>query len=87
MSTQEMVDDLPTDGDVGTKKNSKGYKDTWIGDTLHIDVADGQIPISCMLTSASLHDSQVAIPLASVSAVASKTSSAVAMSASVVPPR
>jgi hypothetical protein len=27
-------------------------------------VADGQIPISCILTSASLHDSQVAIPLA-----------------------
>ena len=33
-----------------------------------VDVADGQIPISCLLTSASLHDSQVAIPLASLSA-------------------
>jgi len=68
MSQQEMVDDLPTDCDVGTKKNSKGYKETWIGYKLHIDVADGQIPISCMLTSASLHDSQVAIPLATLSA-------------------
>ena len=29
-----------------------------------IDAADGHIPISCILTSASLHDSQVAIPLA-----------------------
>jgi len=31
-------------------------------------VADGQIPISCILTSASLHDSQAAIPLATLSA-------------------
>lgn len=68
MSKQEMLDDLPTDCDVGTKKNSKGYKDTWIGYKLHIDTADGQIPISCILTSASLHDSQAAIPLATVSA-------------------
>jgi hypothetical protein len=31
-------------------------------------VADGQIPISCILTSASLHDSQAAIPLARLTA-------------------
>ena len=40
----------------------------WIGYKLHIDVADGQIPIRCILTSASLHDSHAAIPLATVSA-------------------
>lgn len=68
MSKQEMLDDLPTGCAVGTKKNSKGYKETWIGYKLHIDVADGQIPISCILTSASLHDSQAAIPLATLSA-------------------
>ncbi len=68
MTTQAMLDDLPTACDVGTKKNSKGYKETWIGYKLHIDVADGQIPISCILTSASLHDSQAAIPLATLSA-------------------
>ena len=56
------------DHNVGTKKNSKGYKDTWVGYKLHIDVADGQIPISCLLTSAALHDSQAAIPLATLSA-------------------
>jgi hypothetical protein len=33
-----------------------------------LDAADGQIPISCILTSASLHDSQAAIPLALLSA-------------------
>ena len=48
---------------VGCKKNSKGYKETWTGYKLHIDVACGQIPVSCVLTSASVHDSQVAIPL------------------------
>lgn len=68
MSKQAMLDDLPTDCAVGTKKNSKGYKETWIGYKLHIDVADGQIPIRCILTSASLHDSQAAIPLATLSA-------------------
>lgn len=64
MTLEEMLDDLPCDCNVGTKKNSKGYKESWIGYKLHIDAADGQIPISCILTSASLHDSQAAIPLA-----------------------
>ena len=68
MNLPAMLDDLPTACDVGTKKNSKGYKTTWVGYKLHIDVADGQIPISCLLTSAALHDSQAAIPLATLSA-------------------
>ena len=68
MSKQEMLDDLPTACDVGAKKNSKGNTEFWIGYKLHIDVADGQIPISCILTSASLHDSQAAIPLATLTA-------------------
>jgi len=45
-------------------KNSKGHIETWVGYKLHIDTADGQVPVSCVLTSASTHDSQVAIPLA-----------------------
>ena len=32
-----------------SKKNSKGYKETWIGDKLHLDVACGEIPVSCVL--------------------------------------
>lgn len=67
MSLNEMLDDLPKACDVGTKKNSKGYKTSWIGYKLHLDVADGGIPISAVLTSASTHDSQVAIPLAKMS--------------------
>ena len=68
MTLEEMLDELPKSCNVGTKKNSKGYKETWVGYKLHLDVADGQIPISCILTSASLHDSQAAIPLASITA-------------------
>jgi hypothetical protein len=67
MSLADMLNDLPKACDVGTKKNSKGYKTSWIGYKLHIDVADGGIPISAVLTSASTHDSQVAIPLAKIS--------------------
>ncbi len=69
MSLPQMIDELPRDCNVGSKKNSKGYKESWIGYKLHIDAADGQIPISCILTSASLHDSQVAIPLALMTAL------------------
>jgi hypothetical protein len=68
MTLAEMLDELPKACNAGTKKNSKGYKETWIGYKLHIDAADGQIPISCILTSASLHDSQAAIPLARMTA-------------------
>jgi hypothetical protein len=82
MTLEQMLDDLPrscnagvpSDGsmslgwNVGSKNNSKGYKETWVGYKLHLDVADGQIPISCILTSASLHDSQAAIPLARLTA-------------------
>ena len=64
MSLEAMLDDLPKDCDIGTKRNSKGHKESWTGYKLHIDAADGEIPISCVLTSASTHDSQVAIPLA-----------------------
>jgi len=64
MSLDEMMEKLPKDCDVGSKKNSKGFVETWTGYKLHIDVSDGQIPISCILTSASLHDSQAALPLA-----------------------
>jgi hypothetical protein len=64
MEAKEMLEDLPKACDVGTKMNSKGYKKSWAGYKLHIDAADGHIPISCVLTSASVHDSQVALPLA-----------------------
>jgi len=67
MSIDAMLNELPQACDVGTKRNSKGYQTSWTGYKLHIDTADGGIPISCVLTSASVHDSQVAIPLAKIS--------------------
>lgn len=63
-SLEENLSDLPTSCDVGTKINSKGYKTSWTGYKLHIDCIDGDIPVSAILSSASLHDSQAAIPLA-----------------------
>lgn len=68
MTLEEMLADLPRVCDVGSKTNSAGHKSVWVGYKLHLDVADGQIPISCLLTSASLHDSQAAVPLAEMTA-------------------
>jgi len=68
MSLAEMLNDLPKHCAVGTKRNAKGHTTSWIGYKLHLDVADGDIPISGLLTSAALHDSQVAIPLATLTA-------------------
>jgi len=69
MTLEAMLADVPRACNVGSKKNSKGYLETWVGYKLHLDVADGQIPISCILTSASVHDSQAAIPLAESTAL------------------
>jgi Transposase DDE domain/Transposase domain (DUF772) len=68
MTLDQMLADLPQRCDVGVKRNAKGHQETWIGYKLHIDTADGDIPVSCVLTSASVHDSQVAIPLATMTA-------------------
>lgn len=67
-SLKENLEDLPTDCNRGAKKDSKGFKKSWVGYKLHVDCIDGGIPVSAILTSASLHDSQVAIPLAQMSA-------------------
>ena len=67
MSLPEMLDELPKDCSIGVKTSSQGHTKYWRGYKLHLDVADGQIPISAVLTGASVHDSQVAIPLATIS--------------------
>lgn len=64
----ENLVDLPTHCDVGCKRNSKGHQESWIGYKLHLDTVDGDFPVSAVLTSASVHDSQVAIPLAQLTA-------------------
>ena len=68
MTLPQMLEDLPKSCDVGMKKSAKGLVEKWIGYKLHIDTADGGIPISCVMTSASVHDSQAAIPLGTLTA-------------------
>jgi transposase len=63
MTLTEMLSNLPKQCNLGAKKDSHGNRTYWIGYKLHIDCADGGIPLSCILSSASLHDCQVAIPL------------------------
>jgi hypothetical protein len=67
MRLADMLQELPKDCSIGVKVSSKGYQQHWRGYKLHLDVADGQIPISAVLTAAKLHDSQVAIPLMTMS--------------------
>ena len=67
MGQAELLKSIPTQCDIGTKMDSKGYKMSWKGFKLHIDTADGRIPIAALLSSASTHDSQVAIPLSRLS--------------------
>ena len=68
MSIAAMLAELPKVCDKGCKPNAHGRREIWVGYKLHLDVADGEIPISYVLTSASVNDMQVAIPLAKMSA-------------------
>jgi len=65
---EEAIAELPQVCNVGTKQDAKGFKHSWIGWKAHIDWADGGIPLNVLTTSASLHDSQVAIPMARITA-------------------
>jgi hypothetical protein len=67
-SLSENLAELPTACNVGCKRNSQGHQESWTGYKLHLDTVDGDIPVSACLTSASVHDSQVAIPLAQMTA-------------------
>jgi hypothetical protein len=64
----QMMADIPTACDRGTKCNAQGYKVSWNGYKLHLDTADCGVPVSALLSSASMHDSRAAIPLSLISA-------------------
>jgi hypothetical protein len=64
----QMLGDLPTGCDRGSKCNAQGYKNSWNGYKLHIDTADCGVAVSALLSSASMHDSGAAIPLALMTA-------------------
>jgi hypothetical protein len=61
--TATIINNLSKVCDYGTKKDSKGYKYTWKGYKLHVAVNDYNIPVAAIVTSASVNDTLVAIPL------------------------
>ena len=65
---EQLLESLPRQCDTDTKSNAQGYKNSWNGYKLHIDTADCGIPVSAILTSASMHDSLAAIPLSLMTA-------------------
>lgn len=67
-SLDVMLAEIPTACTRGTKCNAQGYKISWNGYKLHLDTADCGVPISALLSSASMHDSQAAVPLSLISA-------------------
>jgi hypothetical protein len=64
----EMLAAIPKACDIGTKKNAKGLKESWKGYKLHLDTADCGVPLNALVSSASMHDSLAAIPLAILTA-------------------
>ena len=63
MTLSQMLKGLSGDCSIGVKTNSKGHTNYWRGYKLHLDVADGQLPVTAILTGANVHDAKVAIPL------------------------
>jgi hypothetical protein len=64
MTPEAAIAELDTCCSIGVKRTASKEHQYWVGYKLHLDVADGQIPISAAFTSAHVHDSQLAIPLA-----------------------
>jgi hypothetical protein len=65
---EQALSELRRVCDWGTKRDTGGHTHTWKGWKVHLDWTDGNIPINVVTTSASVHDSQVAIPMARRSA-------------------
>ena len=62
-SLEDNLADLPTGCDWGGKRNSQGKYEYWKGYKFHVSSGDQGVPLAAILTSASSHDSQTAIPL------------------------
>jgi hypothetical protein len=62
-SLEEMSQLVSQSCDYGCKKNAKGFVESWKGYKVHFDTADGGVPISCVISSASVHDSSVSLIL------------------------
>ncbi|GIT99493.1 transposase [Sulfurovum sp. TSL1] len=62
-TTEEMLSLIKTECNTSIKQNSKGNRHRWIGGKLHLSVVDGDIPITALYSSATVHDSSLALPL------------------------
>jgi hypothetical protein len=60
MTTARMKRTLPGNCSWGAKMNNQGKYEVWKGYKLHVSVVEGGLPVTCLLTAASLHDSQAA---------------------------
>ncbi|MDA8027541.1 MAG: transposase [Nitrospiraceae bacterium] len=58
MTPGKMERAIPKVCNWGGKKNSQGKHEYWKGYKLHVSVVEGGLPVACLLTSASVHDSQ-----------------------------
>ena len=58
------LNELPIHCDTGSKKMANGFLTIWKGYKFHVAIDDHCIPLAAILSSASLNDSEVAIPLA-----------------------
>jgi hypothetical protein len=67
-SLPQMLSEIPVVCDRGSKSNAQGYKNSWNGYKLHLDTACCGVPISALISSASMHDCRAAIPLSLISA-------------------
>lgn len=61
---QTSLNGLPIQCDHGSKKMGNGFLTFWKGYKFHVAIDDLCIPLAAILSSASLNDSEVAIPLA-----------------------
>ena len=67
-TAEEALAELPKVCDWGAKKDTGGHMHCWKGWKAHIDWADGGLPLLVETTSASVHDSQLAIPMMRITA-------------------
>jgi IS5 family transposase len=59
----QSIDALDKKCSWGVQKNSQGHIDVWKGYKPHLDVPDAGFPLTACVTSAHVHDSQLAIPM------------------------
>ncbi len=63
LEPEVALTELPFCCDWGVKQDTDGNFYRWRGYKAHLSWADGMVPLLCVTTSASVHDSQVVIPM------------------------